>query len=154
MKKAVFVALTVITLAVPLAGRAATEYGKPLTVQKTTRISAILDDADAYVGKMVKVEGIIVQVCARRGCWIEIASDRQYEKIRIKVEDGVIVFPLSARGKTALVEGRVEAIFMSLEEARNFYAHQAEEKGSSFDPASITAPVTLYQIRATGAVVD
>ena len=110
MKRAVLAVLAMISLAVPLTGRAATEYGKPFAPGETTRVSSILDDADAYVGKAVKVEGMIVQVCARRGCWMEIASDREYEKIRIKVDDGVIVFPLSARGKTARVEGKVEAI--------------------------------------------
>lgn len=154
MQKSVLAVLTLIFLAAPLTGRAATEYGQPLALGETTSVSSILDDADAYVGKAVKVEGMIVQVCATRGCWMEIASDREYERIRIKVDDGVMVFPLSARGKTARVEGKVEEISMSLEEARRFYAHQAEEKGSSFDPESITAPVKLYQIRATGAVIE
>ena len=43
---------------------------------------------------------------------------------------------------------------MSAEEAKRFYAHQAEEKGTSFDPSSVTGPVDFYQIRATGAVID
>ena len=154
MRKTMIAALSCIILTAPHAGRAADGYGRPVSSGETTQVSAILDDGAAYVGKEVKVEGMIVGVCARRGCWMELAGDRQHEKIRIKVDDGVMVFPLSARGKKALVEGRVEAVSMSAEEARSFYAHQAEEKGTSFDPASVSRPVTFYQIRATGAVID
>ena len=154
MKRILIAALTAALLSAPRSGVAATRYGAPLTPGETTKISAILDDPEAFVGRVVKVEGMVVQVCARRGCWMEIAGDREYEKMRIKVDDGVMVFPLSARGKTARVEGRVEAISMSVEEARGFYAHQAEEKGTAFDPSSVTAPVTFYQIRAAGAAID
>ena len=42
----------------------------------------------------------------------------------------------------------------SVEEAKAVFAHQAEESGKTFDPSTVTGPVTLYQIRAAGAVVD
>jgi hypothetical protein len=141
-------------LTLPAAAEAATDYGQPITVQETTRVSDILDNPDQYIGKDVRVEGMIVEVCARRGCWMEIAGDRQYEKMKIKVEDGVIVFPLSARGKKALVQGKVEAVSMGIGEAKRYFAHQAREKGTTFDPSTVTGPVSFYQIRATGAVID
>ena len=154
MKGLIVAVLLALSLTLPLASRAATEYGRGITVKETTKVSEILDKPGEYVGKEVKVEGMIVEVCAKRGCWMEIASDRQYEKIRIKVDDGVIVFPLSARGKGALVQGKVEELSMSAGEARRFYAHQAEEKGTDFDPSTVTGPVKFYQIRASGAVID
>ena len=43
---------------------------------------------------------------------------------------------------------------MGAEEARKFYAHQAQEKGEKFDPSTVTGPVNFYQVRATGAVID
>ena len=154
MKGTIVAALLASTLTLPLASRAATEYGQGVTVKEATKVSQILDNPDEYVGKEVKVEGMIVAVCASRGCWMEIASDREYEKIKIKVDDGVIVFPLSARGKRALVQGKVEEISMSAGEAKRFYAHQAEEKGVDFDPSTVTGPVKFYQVRASGAVID
>jgi len=154
MKGTIVAVLLASIFTLPPASRAATEYGQGVTVKETTRVSRILESPDEYVGKDVKVEGMIVEVCAKRGCWMEIASDRQYEKIRIKVDDGVIVFPLTARGKKALVQGKVEAISMGTDEARRFFAHQAEEKGKDFDPSSVTGPVNFYQIRASGAVID
>lgn len=133
---------------------ASDNYGKGVTMEKATLISQILDNPDKYVGKEVRVNGLIVEVCSRRGCWIELASDRPFEKMRIKVADGVIVFPMSARGLNASVQGTVEAIKMTEEEALWFRRHQAEEKGVSFDPSTVKGPETIYQIRASGAEVS
>ena len=154
MKGTIVAVLAASILTLPPASRAATEYGQGVTVKETTKVSEILDNPGGYLGKDVKVEGMIVEVCARRGCWMNISSDREYEKIKIKVDDGVIVFPLSARGKRALVQGKLEAVSMGAGEARKFYAHQAEEKGVKFDPSTVTGPVTFYQVRAAGAVID
>ena len=154
MKRTILAASLAGILSLPFAAAAATEYGQPVTVKEVTKVSEIYDNPEKYVGKDVKVEGMIVAVCASRGCWMEIASDRQHEKIRIKVVDGVIVFPISARGKRALVQGKLETVSMGAEEARKFYAHQAQEKGVKFDPSTVTGPVNFYQVRATGAVID
>ena len=154
MKRTILAASLAGILALPLTASAVTEYGQPVTVKEVTKVSEIYDNPEKYIGKDVKVEGMIIAVCARRGCWMEIASDRAHEKIRIKVDDGVIVFPISARGKRALVQGKLESVAMGAEEARKFYAHQAREKGVKFDPSTVTGPVNFYQVRATGAVID
>ena len=133
---------------------AGTPYGKGINLQETTPISKIYDDPGTYVGKTVKVEGLIVDVCSTRGCWMSIASDRAFETLRIKVTDGEIVFPITARGKKSAVQGTVQEISMTREQAIEFKKHQAEERGNPFDPASVTGAVKLYQIKATGAVIE
>ncbi len=92
-------------------------YGEALTLEEITPVSTILDEPDGWVGRRVLVQGMVVAVCEKRGCWMDIASDREFEKIQIKVDDGVIVFPLSAKGKRALVEGVVERLDLTAEEA-------------------------------------
>ena len=52
-------------------------YGKGVTLTEATAVSAILDNPDTYLGKMVRVEGMIIEVCAKRGCWMYVAGDRQ-----------------------------------------------------------------------------
>ena len=81
------------------------KYGKALTLKETTKISEILAKPEAYNGKRLLVEGSIVDVCKERGCWIKIASDKEFESLTFKVDDGVIVFPLDAKGKKAHGEG-------------------------------------------------
>ncbi len=128
-------------------------YGEPITLSEITHVSAILDAPEEFLGERVLVEGTVVEVCEMRGCWMDIASDREYEKIQIKVDDGVIVFPLTARGKSALVEGTVEKLELTYEEALEAARHQAEEHGTEFDPSTVTGPVTTYRIRGLGAVI-
>lgn len=130
-----------------------TAYGQPLTLTELTPVSAILGDPEGYVGRKVLVQGLVVAVCENRGCWMDIASDREFEKIQIKVDDGVIVFPLTAKGKRAVVEGTVEELHLTAEEALEQARHQAEERGVAFDSSSVTGPQVIYRIRGIGAVV-
>ena len=141
------------TAAVVEATPTGTPYGEPLTLSAVTPISAILDAPAEFIGERVLVEGMVVEVCEMRGCWMDIASDREFEKIQIKVEDGEIVFPLTARGHTAWVEGVVEELALTYEEAVEQAKHKAEEHGEEFDPSTVTGPETIYRIRGLGAVI-
>jgi hypothetical protein len=80
-------------------------YGKELTGSETVALSELMKNPDTYVGKTVRVEGLVVDVCAKRGCWMELAGDQEFQSIKIKVDDGVIVFPMEAKGKKAVAEG-------------------------------------------------
>jgi len=131
-----------------------TLYGEELTLTETTPISDILADPESYVGQRVLVEATIVNVCEMRGCWLELAGGSDFEKIRIKVEDGVIVFPMSAKGLHARAEGIVEKIEMTEEEAIEQAKRQAEEHGTEFDPSTVTGPTVTYQIKGIGAVIE
>ncbi len=129
------------------------KYGKKIKLKEKTKISSILEKPKEFVGKKVLVEGTVVGVCPKRGCWIELASDKQFQKIKVKVNDGEIVFPLEEKGKNALVEGEVYEIKMTKEQAIERAKHEAEEHNKEFDPNSVTGPVTYYQIKGLGAVI-
>ena len=131
------------------------DYGKPLTLKVKTPISSILKDPKAFEGKRVQVEGTIVEVCEERGCWIRIASDKEFEAIRFKVQDGVITFPMEAKGKLALAEGVVAITNLTREQAVEQAREMAKERGTlaKFDPSKIKGPVTDVQITGEGARV-
>jgi len=99
------------------------------------------------------VQGTVVAVCEMKGCWMDIASDQEFEKIQVKVEDGVIVFPLTAKGKQALVEGVVERLDLTYEQALAEARNKAAEHGTEFDSTSVTGPQTIYRIKGLGAVI-
>jgi hypothetical protein len=129
-------------------------YGKPLTGSDTVEISELLSHPDAYLDKVVRVEGLVTGVCEKRGCWMSLASDdEEFQEIRIKVDDGVIVFPLEAKGRRAIAEGVFTKIEMSLEQTVAYRKHHAEEHGEEFDPSSVTEPLVFYQIKGSGAVI-
>jgi cytochrome c-type biogenesis protein CcmE len=133
---------------------AAAKYGKAVSDAAPIKLSELMARPDAFVGKVVKVEGLITEVCPKRGCWINVAGDKESQTIKVKVEDGVIVFPLTDKGKRVVAEGTLKKMELTKEQAIERAKHEAEEKGTKFDPASVTGPVTVYQIQGTGAVVE
>ena len=152
MKKVVLFA--VLCLVFSSSSLFAQTFGDGLTLDKTTPVSAILETPDSYVGEKVQVKGLVVDVCAKRGCWIYIAGDKPFQKLRFKVTDGVMVFPMTARGKTATVEGILQKFVLTREEVIARKQHHAEETGEPFDPATVTSGETFYQLRGLGAEVE
>jgi hypothetical protein len=151
--KAIATTAAILLCASTLLAGEATRYGRPLTVKEVTRVSDILAHPEQYDGKRVKVEGAVVDVCKMRGCWIKIAGDKDYESIQFKVDDGVITFPPSARGKTALVEGVVSVSTQSIEEQKTHGEHMAKEQGKAFDPKTVTGPKTVVMLKGEGAEI-
>ena len=139
--------------------------GKPLTVKEKTELSAILEAPEEFLGKQVLVEGLIIKVCPSRGCWIDIIGEKSPEKIRVKVLDGEIVFPLEIKGRNVLVEGMVYKIVYDKEghiildtsdlgqqEKKHSAGEKHDEQEHSKDSAD-DEDIVVYQIRGLGAVV-
>lgn len=143
----------VTLLSAALLFAAGAKLGKPLTLKQTTPIAALASEPEKYVGKTVQARGKVTEVCHKMGCWMMLA-DESGKTVRIKVKDGEIVFPKEAVGKTAVAEGRFAKLEMSKEQATAWLKHMAEENNKPFDPASVTGPMTFYQIQGTGAVVE
>jgi hypothetical protein len=150
MKRAL---LLVALLALTPALRADTQtYGAGVKEPETTSVSKILADPDSYVGRTVRIEGQVVNVCPMKGCWMELEERDGGARFRVKVDDGVIVFPVTAKGKIAVAEGTVESIPMSREQYVAWLQHLAEERGQPFDPKSVgEGPFRILQLRGTGA---
>ncbi len=153
MKLTKLVSLITLLLICAIAFAAPKNYGKKLTVKEKTKVSDILANPEKYDGKKVLVEGTVVDVCKKRGCWIKVASDKEFESIRFKVDDGVIVFPLRAKGKTALAEGVVSVKTFTKEELIKQGEEHAKEEGAKFDSSTVTGPKTVVQIKGEGAVI-
>ncbi len=153
MKSFLLAAAVLLLISCESAQFEGTGYGESVTLTKSTQISEILDNPSDFLGERVLVEGTVVGVCESMGCWMDIASDREFEKIQIKVDDGVMIFPLSARGHEARVEGIVEELQYTEEQALEQARHMAEERGEEFDPSTITGPQTIYRIRGIGAII-
>ena len=66
-----------------------------------------------------------------------------------------VVFPLAARGKQAVAQGKVEDLEMSRAKYVNYRQHAAKETGEKFDEASLSGdgPFHVYQIAGTGAEI-
>lgn len=148
-----FTLALLLAFAATLSIAGAKNYGKKLTLKETTKVSDILAEPEKYDGKRVLVEGAVTGVCEKRGCWITIASDKEFETLRFKVDDGVIVFPLDAKGKTARAEGVLSVKTYSQEELIKQGEMHAKEEGKSFDPATVKGPKTVVMLKGEGAVI-
>ncbi len=126
-------------------------YGEALTLNEAIAIGDLLAAADQHEGKRVRVSGTVTDVCPMKGCWIQVASGD--EKIKVKVNDGEIVFPLSAKEQEVVVEGLVERLEMTESQHISYKAHLAEEKGEPFDSSSVSGPLVTWRIKGLGAEI-
>jgi hypothetical protein len=98
------------------------------------------------------VQGKITEVCQAMGCWMMLKDDEN-SMVRIKVNDGDIMFPKDSAGRKATAEGKFVKFNLTHEQAIAAAKHEAEEMGRPLDPASVKGPLAVYQIQGSGAVV-
>ena len=153
MKKLLIVPIAILFCGLLFAQTDNGKYGSEISVEEKTNISDILNSPEDYLDQKVLVEGEVLDVCQKMGCWMELKSDVEGEKIKVKVKDGDIIFPVEAKGQTALVEGTVYKIELTQEEAAEYLEHIAEEQNEEFDSSTVTGPMTIYQIKGLGAEI-
>ena len=111
-------------------------------------VDELLLSANESLGQRLLVNGIITEVCPMRGCWIQVKDYNSDSSIRIKVTDGEIVFPLSAKGKNIIAEGIFTKLELSEKQAKNWKHHLALEKGIELDTSSIILSASdFYEYR-------
>lgn len=130
-------------------------YGETLTAGlEVTPIETILEDPDAWEGQKVQISGVVSGVCAHQGCWIDITS-AQDATLRVKVDDGVIVFPQESMGRQAVAEGQVEILDMDREKYEEWLRHVAEEEDREFDPAEVgEGPYRIVRLKGLGSEIQ
>ena len=133
-----------IALIAPLAAQETT-LGKGVTLTTATSIKTVAERPAEFVGKTLRVDGVATAVCTHMGCWMAVAPDGDPSgaTIRLKVDDGVIVFPVTAKGKRVSAEGVFEAGGASAE------AGEAAGEHAKVDPKALQP----YQLKATGAII-
>ena len=136
------------------AAKAGKMYGTGADPNHAVPMSKIMGNPESYVGKEVTVSGVVLDVCAKRGCWMKLSTDYKGESVRIKVNDGEIIFPLEKKKKKAVAKGRLSKINLNLEQTREYLKDIAEENGRTFDPSTVKEGMVLYQVKATGAQID
>jgi hypothetical protein len=123
-------------------------FGAGVSLHETTPLARLLERPGEFEGKTVRVEGIVKAVCTHMGCWMAFAPDAapHGRTMLVKVDDGVIVFPVSAKGHRAVAQGVVQRIGANDAEGQEAASEQARHAGP-------TDARTSWQIKATGALV-
>lgn len=127
--------------------------GKPIAVKSATPIRDILSQPDKYLGKDVRIEGEITEVCQNMGCWINVKDASTNEIIQVKVNDGEIVFPKDGAGRKVVAQGKLEKLAMTKEQYIASLEHQAMESGRKVDTSKIVEGKTIFRIKGEGAII-
>jgi hypothetical protein len=149
--KHVFSLVLFAAVSVPVAF-ADQKLSQPLTIKDAMPLSALMAAPSPYVGKTVQVKGKVTEVCEMAGCWMNLTDDDGH-LLRIKVDDGVLVFPKDSVGKRAIAEGKLEKHEMTRDQLIAEAKHESEESGRKFNPAKIKSGKTVYQIAGSGALI-
>jgi hypothetical protein len=122
-----------------------TKLGTGVTLKESTPIAKLTDAPKDFVGKTIRVDGVATAVCEMMGCWMAVAPEGEPagKTVRLKVEDGVIVFPVSAKGKKVSAEGVFEVVGSDGDGAEAAGEHAQQDPKAS----------TRYQLKATGAII-
>lgn len=152
MKKILLLISTLLIISFNISAEELT-FGKAINENAKVKISTLLTSPESYLDKEITVNGTIVGVCSRRGCWMELASDVRFEKLRIKVRDGDMVFPLHSKGRQALATGKLKAIELNLSQTKQYKASLAKRRGEHFDVTSVTSPMSIYQLSPIGVKI-
>jgi hypothetical protein len=133
---------SVVAAILPIAGD--TKVGAGVSLPEATPIKAVVAKPADFVGKTVRVDGVATAVCAHMGCWMAVAAtdDPDGPTVRLKVDDGVIVFPVTAKGKQVSAQGVFEEV------------GGGDSKDAAGEHAHVDAKASKqYHLKATGAVI-
>jgi hypothetical protein len=154
MTRYLFCVTTLLIISMSVATSGAETFGTAPTLSEVTPIAQVLAKPADFEGKTVRVEGVVTGVCTMMGCWMALApiDAPKGPTVLIKVDDGVIVFPISARGKRATAQGVVERVGAGNAEGEEAAREHAKQEGRPPSPSGYGA-TTKWQIKATGAIV-
>ena len=127
---------------------AETKYGAGVKLSTATPISELYASPEKFVGKTVRIDGVVTAVCEAMGCWLAIgAANNPHQAVRFQADhDGKIVFPMSLMGKKASAEGvfvKIDGSDPEAKEAAGEHAH-SQPKAAEFG--------NKYQFEVTGAI--
>ena len=133
-------------------------FGEPLRLspQNTVAASHVFAEKAEYDGKFVRVKGTVDSVCVPKGCWLRLGDSAKrtgsdetlFVKFTCPIEGRLI--PMEAVGQPAIVEGTLELVEISEEEAR----HYKEDAGAPPEEiAKIVGPQQTIRMKSAGAVV-
>ena len=146
--RAMVLACAVVTVAAAAGAGKDEKLGKGVTLAEATPIKALYETPEKFVGKTIRIDGVVTAVCEEMGCWMALAeSDKSDQPVRMKVDHSAgIVFPISAKGKKASAEGVLEKIAAADKEANEAASEHAGH-------ATVSDFAKKYHVKATGAVI-
>ena len=128
-------------------------FGEAFSDEGAVPVQAVMAERDQYVGKSVKIEGTVAEVCQMEGCWLTIqAGDGDNVRVLVaRKESGEYAFtvPTDISGRRVVVQGTLAEETL-LEGTQR---HLAEDAGREVDEDTL-APKAELQLTAQGVLIE
>lgn len=145
-----FAALTFAQQADIPSAKPGVQYGKKIDTKDAISVKELetsLATSENYQGK---VQGEVIQVCKKKGCFITLKAEGTNEPIVVRFTDYAYFMPQDIVGKTVVLEGKARVKETSVDMLK----HTAEDLGKSKEEiAAITEPKKDVVFMADGVVV-
>ena len=115
--------------------------GARIATKKATDIARLARDPKPYVGRTVRIEGTVKNVCQGAGCWVEVASSKGLTFMAKSLDESVLL-PKDCAGRRIMVQGIVTML-----PAKEAEAHQHAEPVAE----GHVCPAPTYLISTQGA---
>ena len=130
--------------------KAGVQYGKAITSKNAISVKKLENNLKAKKEFTGKIEGEVVGVCKKKGCFLTLKREGQEEPIMVRFKDYGYFVPTDLVGKTVVLEGKAKVKELSVKQLQ----HNAEDAGKSTEEiAKITQPKTDINIVADGVLV-
>jgi len=126
-------------------------YGEQIEIENSVAIANLESEMNGRDSANVKLEGVIVETCEKKGCWMT-AKMNDGSDMRVTFKDyGFFVPKDGVEGKTFIAQGVAKKTITDVETLKHF----AEDAGKSPEEiASITEPKEEITFIATGVAIE
>ncbi len=128
--------------------------GKTLNKSASVEVNQLVTEPARFHGQTVTVHGTVSAVCQKKGCWLQLQTGTSQPIFRLEVNDGELVFPVSAHGKTAYASGTLQVENLTLQQTQDYLAHRAAEQGNVFDVSMVHEPLTILRLRPQAVLIE
>ncbi len=125
-------------------------FGDSIAQINPTKVADVKAKLGTKDSVAMQVEGKIVEVCQKKGCWMELQLDNS-ETMRVTFKDYAFFIPKDAAGKTVIMEGYAYNDTTSVQMLRH-YAEDGGESQAAID--KITEPEVAVVFEASGVIIN
>lgn len=101
-------------------------FGAPVTLKKAVDVKKLEKDPAKFLGKTLRLEGVVKNVCQGRGCWVEVGGNRGGAFIARSLDESVLL-PKDCKGWKVVVQG------VLMEMPQEGHDHAAAEGGAAHE---------------------
>ena len=125
-------------------------FGDSIAQINPTKVADVKAKLGTKDSVAMQVEGKIVEVCQKKGCWMELQLDNS-ETMRVTFKDYAFFIPKDAAGKTVIMEVYAYNDTTSVQMLRH-YAEDGGESQAAID--KITEPEVAVVFEASGVIIN